>query len=575
MRLLSRSRRIPPNLVACCLICLVFAVANAQVQVFTPNQTPVGPNPALQKKVRLTGMVVNALTGEGVSKAKVDIYAGEPFSVFSGADGRFEVENVPEGQWQVTARKPGYFSDQELSRTPFMPKSFAVTESAGDITVKLTPAATITGHVLDDKGEPVESAQVELIAGGIENGHRTWQQRGGAQTDDTGEYSMSGLIPGDYYVRVRPVTQTGGRAHGQGYDEIYAGCYYPAAPSQDQAAVLHALPGQPAQADFTLSKARGYRVSGQVATQGNFIQVTAFRGEEVAGSVGVSGDGRFRLSGLTPGQYSILAVSPMSPPLFGEELVSISQVDVTNVQILLQQPQSIPVQIQVVKTKDEAAGNHTVNPVPLTPLLPGSGAPDPNGPKFPIGNIGLASTRPVTRFMNYPQLNPNGLGPNDQLAIKGVFPGTYRVAVQAFQPYYIESMRSGGIDLLDQPLTITPGAVAPIQITLRDDSATLNVKVMQDGQPAAGGAVLVIPGAHPSENEQPRLWSGGNGMTLSGLAPGDYRVYAFDSIEGLEYENPEAMREFAGKSQTVTLEPNGSTNVTLGLIELSKQRSMP
>src|SRR5271168_1882046 len=113
MWFLSFSHRIPSNLAACCLICLEFAVASAYGQVFISGQNPVGPTAASKKKVRLTGMVVNALTGEGVSKAKVDVYAGEAFSVFSGADGRFEVENVPEGQWQVMARKPGYFSDQE------------------------------------------------------------------------------------------------------------------------------------------------------------------------------------------------------------------------------------------------------------------------------------------------------------------------------------------------------------------------------------------------------------------------------------------------------------------------------
>jgi hypothetical protein len=560
---------------ACGLLWLVGVSAYGQILSSTP--TPGGSNAPPQKKVRLTGSVVNAVTGEGVSKAKVDTYAGQPISVFTGPDGHFEMDNVPEGQWQVMARKPGYFSDQEMARGFFRPKMFRVTESGGDITVKLTPAATITGHVVSESGEPLESAQVEVIAGAIENGRRTWQPRGGAQTDDSGEYSISGLIPGDYYVRVKPVTEAGARTPGQGYDDVYAGCYYPGAPTQDQAAVLHVQGGQQAQADFMLARARGYRVSGQVATQGSFVQVTAVRGEETAASAGVSQNGRFRLSGLTAGQYSVTAVFPsQSQPLFGEELVSISQADVTNVQILMQQPQSIPVQIQVVKTKDEATVSQIAGSFPMPLLAPGSGQPVSNGPRYPLGGIQLTPTRPAGHGMNYAQANPNGLGPNEQLAIKNAFPGTYRVAVQAFQPYYIESIRSGSLDLLDQPVTITAGgAAAPILITLRDDSATLTVKVMQDGQPAAGGAVLVIPTAHPSDTDFPRFWEGGNQLTVGGLAPGDYRVYAFDSVENLEYANPEALREFAGKSQQVTLEPNGSATVTLELIELSKQRSAP
>ena len=64
-----------------------------QIFLGASNQLP-GQSPQ-QKKVHLTGRVVNAVTGEGVPKAKVEIFAGEPFSVFSGADGHFEVENGP------------------------------------------------------------------------------------------------------------------------------------------------------------------------------------------------------------------------------------------------------------------------------------------------------------------------------------------------------------------------------------------------------------------------------------------------------------------------------------------------
>ena len=47
-------------------------------------------------------------------------------------------------------------------------------------------------------------------------------------TDEEGEYSMSGLIPGDYYLRIRPVVAGGlPRLPGHGYDEVYAGCLLP------------------------------------------------------------------------------------------------------------------------------------------------------------------------------------------------------------------------------------------------------------------------------------------------------------------------------------------------------------
>ena len=179
--------------------------------------------------------------------------------------GILKSRTVPEGQWQVIARRPGYFGEQELARMAFRPKVYAVTENGREVTVKLTPAATVAGHVLDQRGEPIENAQVAVTVSAIENGRRVWQMRGGGSTDDDGEYSISSLMPGDYYVRVTPVMDGGTRAAGRDYDEVYTGYYYPSAPTQDQAAILHVAGGQQAEADFTLPRVRAYRVAGDDA----------------------------------------------------------------------------------------------------------------------------------------------------------------------------------------------------------------------------------------------------------------------------------------------------------------------
>jgi hypothetical protein len=49
------------------------------------------------------------------------------------------------------------------------------------------------------------------------------------------------------------------------------------------------------------------------------------------------------------------------------------------------------------------------------------------------------------------------------------------------------------------------------------------------------------------------------------MAPGNYKVYAFDSVKDLEYANPDAMKVYSSLATDVTLEPSGTatTNVTL------------
>jgi hypothetical protein len=49
------------------------------------------------------------------------------------------------------------------------------------------------------------------------------------------------------------------------------------------------------------------------------------------------------------------------------------------------------------------------------------------------------------------------------------------------------------------------------------------------------------------------------------LAPGEYRVFAFDRIDGLEYANPEAMRPYLPGAQFIRVAPSGQASVNLEL----------
>ena len=58
--------------------------------------------------------------------------------------------------------------------------------------------------------------------------------------------------------------------------------------------------------------------------------------------------------------------------------------------------------------------------------------------------------------------------------IQNVSLGRYRVHVTA-QMGYVAAVSSGGLDLLHNPLVVPPGGTSsPIEITLRDDGATVD-----------------------------------------------------------------------------------------------------
>ena len=56
-----------------------------------------------------------------------------------------------------------------------------------------------------------------------------------------------------------------------------------------------------------------------------------------------------------------------------------------------------------------------------------------------------------------------------------------------------------------------------------------------------------------------------------GLAPGDYKLFAFDSVEQIEFRNPEVLDQYSSKAVQVTLTARGKANATLELVHTEEQ----
>jgi len=54
--------------------------------------------------------------------------------------------------------------------------------------------------------------------------------------------------------------------------------------------------------------------------------------------------------------------------------------------------------------------------------------------------------------------------------------------------------------------------------------------------------------------------------SVANLQPGTYRVLALDRPLDLEYRDSKALEAYTGKGQSITLEPNGTTNVDLEVV---------
>jgi hypothetical protein len=76
---------------------------------------------------------------------------------------------------------------------------------------------------------------------------------------------------------------------------------------------------------------------------------------------------------------------------------------------------------------------------------------------------------------------------------------------------------------------------------------------------------LVVPDRAPSNAKLSSAFGHGE-IGLGTFAPGEYQVFAFDSVDSLEYTNPEVLREYSAKAVHVTLRANQKSSVTVDLI---------
>jgi hypothetical protein len=151
------------------------------------------------------------------------------------------------------------------------------------------------------------------------------------------------------------------------------------------------------------------------------------------------------------------------------------------------------------------------------------------------------------------------------LVFRSLMPGRYFLEVSTTQPWYVRSATSGSTDLLREELVVGAGRrLEPLELVLRDDGASLKVKVLSGEQPA-GGSVLLFSDQTSLANARTGSSAPGVEISFAGLAPGNYKVLAFDrdTLDSLEFRNPEGLAPYVSKAATITL--NAGEEATLNV----------
>jgi hypothetical protein len=491
------------------------------------TSAPLWTQSGNQEKYSVSGTVVNSTDGQPVRGALVELIGADRKSALTGPDGHFEIDGATGGYASILARRPGFDQGPPAQR-------INISENRDGITLKLNPLARISGRIVDSDGDPIEGVGIQCMLEQIVNGRKQWQPHGGTNTDEGGNFLLEDLKPGAYLFSTYEKQLYMAQPKSEAARLVFRPMFYPDSPTGDLAQRIELAPGQEMKIDMTLHSVRGARVSVTTVppteVMGNLVpedQKFSFgRGDVVR--TGQSGSLVF--PAVAPGSWKITARGIVGmraraaneEQTYGELQVEVGGADIDNLKLSLNKLADIPVTVSGVQNAQVMIQLSTKDGMAV-----GATSPDADG----------------------------------QMKIRSVPPGRYRVVAPFMgSNVCLTSMLSGSQDLMREELVVTAGTQPPpIQIIVNSNCAQLTISANTKD---AFVAVISSDGA----GFEPRtLGSGNNSPVVSNLGAGDYKIYAFDDLAGLEYANPEVMREF--KSQSVHLELGQKTSVPLEVNE--------
>jgi len=491
------------------------------------------------KRYPVSGTVSNSVTGEPLRHALVRI--GQ-FSAFSSADGRFQIDGVPEGQYVAAAQRPGFFDPSQAGYIATPLPTITVGPNTPSVALVLVPESVIEGRVLNHTGEPVENAQVQVISEQIVGGRKTLQAAGMWNTDDAGEYRIENLVPGRYYVQVlqQPVFELGNGAAAGSTREVYPEQFYPNAPDLTSAQALPLRPGDSARVDFTVAPKSAVRVSGvtaPAAPNGIFATLQNTSGEETQIAIQFNPrNGKWTLPFVPPGTWNVVFRAQDQPgeAYYGEQRIEVRSSDIENLQLALQPLPTVAVHI--VNAADTQAQSVQLR-------------------LFPQNERRLNRQEFVA--------TPSGGNPSGPLFLRDVAPGAYTVVTQSNGQFCVDSVTSGSTDLTRDPLLVSLGSPPqPVQVALREDCATLEVMIQPQEHP--GTRTVILTSDSPAFEPKLAALGAGPSAQFGPLTPGTYRLYQVPNPNNLEYANPEALRNL--EPQEITLAPNQHGTISLSAV---------
>src|SRR5438445_911017 len=145
---------------------------NSTAAQTAPTAAPSAP----EDLCTIQGQVFNAATGEPLKKASLNLQRTDVtpdmmslptnYSTATDASGKFAMKDIEPGKYQLRVNRNGFVSTSYGARGPGRPGttlSLIRSQNLKDVVFRLTPHGVVAGRILDEDGEPVPNAGVQLM----------------------------------------------------------------------------------------------------------------------------------------------------------------------------------------------------------------------------------------------------------------------------------------------------------------------------------------------------------------------------------------------------------------------------
>jgi hypothetical protein len=574
------------KLACACLLTVLLGIGALLAQNSSADVNPSAPPEPHTARAVVAGVVIKDPGSEPVKKALIELIAqsqneGGNYTGVTGVDGSFRIENILPGRYHLLVERAGY---QEIDKHRYRTEGRVLTLTAGqeikDLVIRLQATAVMEGRVTDEDGDPMPEAQVAVLRQTFVAGRSHWEQVGAERTNDLGEYRIAGLAAGSYFVSVTPPpdfrslieaasTSTAAAPHnGTGASDkpapvAYQTTYYPGTRDRGQAAAIQLHAGDAFPVNFSLTPSPSLTIRGSVvnlppgSSAAILLQSRDFN--LVLNGAEMHKDGSFEIRDVSPGAYTILAtVDNGAVPMMARQALQVASANVEGLRLTPQTGGSIHGRLRM-----EASGNARPDPSQMFLLLrPADGEDDVLG-VFSMGE----------GFSTVAHVNAGG-----NFEWKNVPAGHYSVLISeasAMPDWFLKSGAAGGREVADSGFSVSGGATTLELVASANGALAEGVTLDQKDEPVADAVVVAVPEARwrSRPDRYGKAVSDQRGhFTLRGLPPGDYTLFAWESVDGEAYYNSEFLKTYEGQGRPLHVNEGDRANVQLKAIPAAEDQ---